>query len=96
MRKKILIFTAIFGLLTNGAYAFRCGTKIVEPGDKTFEVLQKCGEPVLKEVVGYRLNKTKDIEFEIKEWVYGPRGGSYYFLTFHGTTLINVESRKER
>lgn len=95
MNKKAFIWGVLILFLTAGnALAFRCGTNIVEIGDKTFEVMKKCGDPVSKEVVGYRLTKNRDVEMEIKEWVYEHKGGRYYFLTFSGTTLVNIESRK--
>jgi hypothetical protein len=95
MKKVVLIGGVLIVFLTTGsAFAFKCGTNLVKTGDKTFEVIKKCGEPISKEVVGYRLTKDKNVEFEIKEWVYEHKGGRHYFLTFHGTTLVNIESRK--
>jgi hypothetical protein len=67
----------------------------VKIGDKTFEVTQRCGEPISKETVGYTLTERGTRELEIKEWIYGPQNGVYYYLTFHGTTLVQIESRKD-
>jgi len=74
--------------------ALRCGNHLVNTSDKTFEVSQKCGDPISKETVGYTV-KGESREFEIKEWIYGPWNGQYYYLTFHGTTLVNIESRRD-
>ena len=98
MRLKIwafvmLVVVFIFMTSTDGL-AFRCGSHLVNTGDKSFEVSQKCGDPISKETVGYTV-KGDMREFEIKEWIYGPWNGQYYYLTFHGTTLVQIESRKD-
>ena len=95
--KRIVCFSMVFILLfgtVTGVWAFRCGTRLVSAGDKTFEVLKKCGEPLSKETVGYTLRRDRR-ELEIKEWIYGPENGVYYYLTFHGTDLVNIESRRD-
>lgn len=92
---RFIIAVLVISLLAaNNALAFRCGTELVEIGDKTFEVTQRCGEPVAKETVGYTLNRQGNRELEIKEWIYGPKDGYYYYLTFHGTSLVKIESRR--
>ncbi|MBN1842922.1 MAG: DUF2845 domain-containing protein [Deltaproteobacteria bacterium] len=101
MKKSIILVGLFFSLLVitlipTDVFAFRCGVHLVKTGDKTFEVIQRCGDPVSKETVGYTLTTTgKRRELEIKEWIYGPTNGYYYYLTFHGTTLVNIESRRE-
>lgn len=67
------------------ALSFRCGTDIVKPGDKSFQVLQRCGEPNVKE----RLTGTSD--FQAYRWVYGPDAGVYYVLTFWADVLKKIE-----
>ena len=88
---SVVVF--IFMMPTDGS-AFRCGSHLVNTGDKSFEVSQKCGEPISKETVGYTVKGDRR-ELEIKEWIYGPWNGQYYYLTFHGTTLVQIESRKD-
>ena len=100
MRRSCLLLSLLVIILiaATSAFAFRCGNRLVQVGDKTFEIIQKCGEPISKESVGYTLvgaDRKRKREFEIKEWVYGPHGNQYRYLTFHGTTLVNIESRRK-
>jgi hypothetical protein len=41
----ILFCFAVFPLAYAEGESFRCGTRIVSTGDRTFEVLVRCGEP---------------------------------------------------
>lgn len=94
MGKFINITLLLAGLvLASNVYAFRCSIHLVQVGDKTSEVARKCGQPKFKEIVGYIITKNKKRELQIKEWVYGPKNGRYYYLTFHGTKLVDIESR---
>lgn len=83
----------------NSAFAgMRCGTNLVSEGDSKLEVLEKCGEPLSKEIVGYikyrRQWYGKTVKLE--EWIYDIPGGYYYLLTFEGSRLVKVEQiRKE-
>jgi hypothetical protein len=102
LKKSIILVGLIFPLfiitliIATNVFAFRCGVHLVQKGDKTFEIIQRCGDPISREAVGYTLSRTgKRRELEIKEWIYGPWDGYYYYLTFHGTTLVNIESRRE-
>jgi hypothetical protein len=96
MKRPSLVFLilAVTLLAAPHAFGFRCGTQLVNIGDKIFEVSSKCGEPVSKETVGYTLKNDRR-ELEIKEWIYGPWNGVYYYLTFHGTDLIDIEQRRD-
>ncbi|MCF8078833.1 MAG: DUF2845 domain-containing protein [Desulfobacterales bacterium] len=78
------------------AFAMRCGGDLVQEGDYKFEVLDKCGEPDLKELVGYVINRRGDREMQIEQWVYGPMRGLYYILHFEGATLKRIETRLKR
>ena len=80
-------------LLPGSAGAMRCGGNLVQEGDYKFEVLDKCGEPDLKELVGYVVNRRGDREMKIELWIYGPRRGLYYVLHFEGATLKRIETR---
>jgi hypothetical protein len=62
----IMVSFAIFVLaitLPASARSIRCGTEIVSVGDPTIELLQKCGEPDLKELI-----KTNGLIIE--KWTY--------------------------
>ncbi len=56
MRRAILIFPIIFSILifNNDLLAFYCGSDIITEGDSKIYVLSKCGEPDLKEQVGFK------------------------------------------
>jgi hypothetical protein len=63
----------------------RCGTEIVSVGDPTIELLQKCGEPDLKELI-------KTNGFIIEKWTYNC--GSKRFmkiLTLKGGSVKKIE-----
>ena len=52
---------------------FRCESRWIRIGDHTFQVLQDCGEPVVKEVIGYTLTEDRTRELKIENWIYGPQ-----------------------
>lgn len=56
MRPNILIFGVIFLMLTFSSplFAFYCGSNIITEGDSKIYVLSRCGEPDLKEQIGYK------------------------------------------
>jgi hypothetical protein len=76
------------------ASTFRCGTQLVSLDDRTFQVLRKCGEPVVRETIGYTLGEYNRQELPIEEWVYGPRNGMLYFLRFVGGRLVSIDSQR--
>ena len=51
------------------AETLRCGSQLVSVGDRAFEVEQKCGEPVFRDLVGYTLGPYQRRELKIEEWV---------------------------
>ena len=98
MRNTLLI---VLGLLfAGGAQAgstLRCGSKLISTGDLAGEVLDKCGEPVSRDFLGYR--EVVDYygyasEVAIEEWIYGPRNGMLYFLRLEGNRLIKIDSKR--
>jgi hypothetical protein len=94
----MLVLIPCLLMTANSAFArsvFRCGNDLIEIGDRRFEVLQKCGEPVSKEIVGYTITQDKKRELKIEEWVYGPEHGYYYYLIFEGAILVEIESEQE-
>lgn len=78
------------------AETLRCGSQLVSLGDRRFEVLQKCGEPAFRDLVGYSLGPNERHEYPIEEWVYGPSNGMLSILTFEGTRLRTIERRRSR
>lgn len=78
------------------ARTMRCGSRLISIGDRTFEVLDRCGEPVRRDLVGYTLGANYRREFTVEEWVYGPANGMLRILTFEGNRLVRIESRRSR
>lgn len=78
------------------AETLRCGSQLVSLDDRRFEVLQKCGEPTFRDLVGYSLGPNERREYQIEEWVYGPDNGMLSILTFEGTRLRAIERRRSR
>jgi hypothetical protein len=78
------------------ADTLRCGSQLISLGDRSFEVQQKCGEPVYRDLVGYTLGPYDRREFKIEEWVYGPNNGALSILTFEGNRLTRIERRRQR
>ena len=78
----------------HAAHSFRCGGDLVSIGEYSFKVLTSCGEPISKEVIGYTL-KNNERELKLEVWVYGPKGGLYYFLKFEGGKLVKITNAKE-
>jgi len=65
--------------------SLRCGTEIVRVGDPTIEVLQKCGEPDLKELI-----KTDGLIVE--KWTYNCGSARFMrIITFKGGNVQRIE-----
>jgi hypothetical protein len=75
---------------------FRCGGDIVDIGDHAFLVFQKCGEPLERLLIGYSLTGRLGRELAVEEWIYGPRAGYYYFITFEGNRVTQILAERER
>lgn len=86
----------ILALPMASAETLRCGSQLVNTGDRAFEVERRCGPPVQRDVLGYTLGPHGREELLIEEWVYGPRNGALKILTFQGNRLTNIESRRSR
>ncbi|CAD5107896.1 DUF2845 domain-containing protein [Zestomonas carbonaria] len=91
---KTLPLLALPLLLTLGdasASTLRCEKGIISEGDRTSEVIAKCGKPNDRSFVGYASGG----DLPVEEWVYGPRsGGMIYFLRFEGGRLKNIDSKR--
>jgi hypothetical protein len=72
----------------------RCGSQLVSLDDRTSEVLQKCGEPVSRDVLGYKRSANRREEFQVEEWTYGPNNGMYQYLRFEGNRLRQITSKR--
>ena len=72
----------------------RCGSQLVSLGDRASEVLQKCGEPVSRDLLGYKRSANRREEFQVEEWTYGPSNGMYQYLRFEGNRLRQINSKR--
>lgn len=88
----------------------RCGSDLVSPGYLKFEVLQTCGEPLSREMVGeveiFDADRIYDRRYSryhargskvilyIEEWIYDKAG--LHVLRFEGNRLVNVESVRRK
>jgi hypothetical protein len=93
-RTPLLTLGLLLPALASAEDSWRCGQNLVNTGDRAFEVRQRCGEPALRDVVGYTTDDNGNREMQIEEWVYGPASGAYYILTFTGSKLQSIEFRR--
>ena len=93
MKTLVIILTAMSFIFivcaTSFAAAdFRCGNTFAEPGKtQSAEIFISCGEPKLKEDLGY---KGRGVGRKLEKWVY-ERGGVHYVLYFEGGLLVKIE-----
>jgi len=100
MRYLLTSIIALIFLLLNSPFLFassslRCGSDLVNEGYLKIEVLNSCGEPISREIVGemeYRDDNKKKILY-LEEWIY-ENNGYYYILQFEGSRLVSVESSR--
>ncbi|AWY41232.1 DUF2845 domain-containing protein [Pseudomonas putida] len=76
------------------ADTLRCGSQLISVGDRAGEVLQKCGEPVSRDQLGYKRSANRREEFPVEEWTYGPNNGMYQYLRFEGNRLTQITSKR--
>lgn len=76
------------------ADTLRCGSQLISVGDRSSEVLQKCGEPLIRDLLGYKRSANRREEFAVEEWTYGPHGGMYQYLRFEGNRLVQITSKR--
>lgn len=77
------------------ADSMRCGSALVDVGDRAWEVEQKCGPPSHRDEVGYTLAGYDHREYRVEEWVYGPNNGATYILTFEANRLQRIEFKRD-
>lgn len=95
MKKQITIcFLVVFvsGFISTAQAQFRCGNLFVKEGVHTEQVLEHCGEPVTREIVGKTAGA---LELIIEKWTYGPIAGMMYVLYFKAGVLERVDSYRK-
>jgi len=93
----VLIMSCLF-LSSNMAFAFVCEGGQINIGDSMVKVLDKCGEPHSKDVVGERgeaswWDGSKTWEL-IERWTYIDipyHHGRYVIMTFKGGKLVDIK-----
>lgn len=102
MKKNVIFLSAYLLFIVNDAFALRCGSKLVNEGDRKAEVLTKCGEPALVErweeeivIYGDDVGKhvKKVVSLHIEEWTYNFGSNKFlYFLEFRDGKLFQIEA----
>ena len=101
MKKIIFIFIVL--LFAETAFALRCGNDLISIGDFKYKVLNSCGQPVSKEVIGYIDREDSDGNrirvMKIEEWIiritnYGTT--YYYSLVFEGNKLFKINTVSQK
>jgi len=80
----------------SAADTLRCGSQLVSVGDRSSEVLLKCGQPVARDDLGYKRSVNRREEYPVEEWTYGPNSGMYQYLRFEGNRLVQITSKRGR
>ncbi|WP_437881599.1 DUF2845 domain-containing protein [Pseudomonas sp. LRF_L74] len=95
--KRLLGALALAALGTGAsASTMRCGSNLINVGDRAFEVERLCGAPVRQDLIGYSGGPYARNELKLEEWLYGPTNGMLYILRFEGNRLTNIETRRNR
>jgi hypothetical protein len=80
----------------SAATTLRCGSHLVSVGDRSSEVLRKCGEPTARDDLGYKRSVNRREEYPVEEWTYGPNSGMYQYLRFERNRLVEITSSRGR
>lgn len=97
IRRVLMGLSVTLTLAASQAWAtdtLRCGSQLVSVGDRSSEVLQKCGEPIARDLLGYKRSANRREEFQVEEWTYGPNSGMYQYLRFEGNRLKQITSKR--
>jgi hypothetical protein len=78
------------------ADTLRCGSQLISVGDRSSEVLHKCGQPTARDDLGYKRSVNRREEYPVEEWTYGPNSGMYQYLRFEGNRLVQITSKRGR
>ena len=89
MKKLIIILFAISIFLTPAISnaLMRWENDVINIGDYSCIILQKCGQPKYKEII------RKGIKYpKIEHWLYEKSDGYYYIFIFKGGILTKIKS----
>lgn len=96
MRKIVVIIGFHFAALCFVACSFAedsiyCGMNLLEVGETKESMIQKCGEPVSVQEIGYDFSKGKNKVYKIEQYIYGPWGGWNYVIKVTGGRITSIE-----
>jgi Protein of unknown function (DUF2845) len=80
--------------------SLRCGTRLVQKNSLAVQVRDRCGDPISQEIIGYTLqesrygNSSRQREFKIEQWLYGPDKGYYNEIIFEGGRVTQINRVK--
>ena len=74
----------------------RCVNDLVQLGDRSFQVLEKCGQPISRELIGWSIGRYAERELTLEEWVYGPANGFFTHLIFEGNQLVEIRQIRQK
>lgn len=97
MMGKRLWLALVLATCASQAFAadtLRCGSQLISVGDRAGEVLHKCGEPISRDMLGYKRSANRREEYPVEEWTYGPNNGMYQYLRFEGNRLTQITSKR--
>jgi len=96
MKKAVIIIIGVVFVLAlcpvtfaQQQTGFRCGNLFVEPGTQSVAVQARCGEPAVKEDLGFR---GSGVGKKVEQWVYGPQAGYYTVIKIEGGIVTTVEA----
>ena len=90
--KLMLLTILLYGVsFTALADSFRCGSRVVLTGESTGEVIAKCGQPMLREELGYK--KTADDYVKVERVYFDLGKGKFLkILEFHNGRLVAIKN----
>jgi hypothetical protein len=93
-RALYLLALPLLVISYDASAGFRCGQRLVNEGDRSSEVLRKCGQPATRDLIGYTDTLNGYLGLQVEEWSYGPNNGLYYYLIFEGGRLRQIETKR--
>ena len=92
MRKLILFAVIILFSCDAFAGSFRCGRKIVKPGDSGNTLIKKCGNPVRKYSSKEMVNDNgRQSNATVSNWVYQRTGKKDMVVSVRNGAVIKIQ-----
>ncbi|ROR97926.1 uncharacterized protein DUF2845 [Sinobacterium caligoides] len=94
----LLMSCSVLGLDSS---SLRCGSRLVGEGDLAIQLLERCGEPLSRELIGYTLRKTQlppyteEREFKIEQWIYPPEAGFYHEVILEAGKIKEINRYRQ-